>query len=184
MAMIYSCEGMPTIQRFFESDAFFRGLMGPFGSGKSSACCVELGQRGVAQNPLADGVRRTRWAVIRNTYGQLQDTTIRTFLQWFPPHQFGDWIPSKHQYTIRALRAPGDDRGAEIEILFRALDRPDQMSNLLSLDLTGAWVNEGREIEWPIFEALEARVRRFPRMQDGGPTWSGIFTDTRSEERR
>jgi|HubBroStandDraft_1064217.scaffolds.fasta_scaffold02177_15 hypothetical protein len=182
MPLVYSCEGMPTIERFFSSDAFFRGLMGPFGSGKSSACCIELGQRGVAQRPLADGVRRSRWAVIRNTFRQLEDTTIRTFLQWFPPHQFGDWVPSKHQYVIRALRAEGDDRGAEIEVMFRALDRPDQLGNLLSLDLTGAWVNEGREIPWTIFEALEGRVGRFPRMADGGPTWQGIFTDTNAPD--
>jgi hypothetical protein len=182
MAMVYSCSGMPTIEAFFNSDAFFRGLMGPFGSGKSSACCVEIGQRGIQQKQLVDGVRRTRWAVIRNTYQQLSDTTIRTFLQWFPPYQFGDWTPSKHLYTIRALRAEGDTCGAEIEVLFRALDRPDQLGNLLSLDLTGAWVNEGREIEWTIFQALEGRVGRYPRQQDGGPTWSGIFTDTNAPD--
>lgn len=182
MAMVYSCQGMPTVEAFFNSDAFFRGLMGPFGSGKSSACCVEIGQRGIQQKQLVDGVRRSRWAVIRNTYQQLSDTTIRTFLQWFPPYQFGDWTPSKHLYTIRALRAEGDDCGAEIEVLFRALDRPDQLGNLLSLDLTGAWVNEGREIEWTIFQALEGRVGRYPRQQDGGPTWSGVFTDTNAPD--
>lgn len=178
MALVYSTEGMPTIESFFSSNAFFRGLTGPFGSGKSSACCIEIGQRGVAQRPGPDGVRRSRFVVIRNTYAQLQDTTIRTFLQWFPPFQFGDWVPSKHEYTIRALRGPKDNRGAEIQVLFRALDRPDQASNLLSLEVTGGWVNEAREIEWPIMQALEGRVGRYPRQQDGGPTWSGIFADT------
>lgn len=169
---------MPTIQSFLDSDAFFRGLMGPFGSGKSSGCVMEIPQRGVQQKPLTDGVRRSRWAVIRNSYRQLEDTTIRTFMQWLPPYQFGEWLPSKHQYTIRSLKAEGDDRGAEIEVLFRALDRPDQLGNLLSLDLTGAWVNEGREVPWAIFEALEGRVGRFPRMVDGGPSWFGIWSDT------
>lgn len=174
----YSCRTLPTIQNFMDSDAFFRGLMGPFGSGKSSGCVMEIPQRGVQQKPLADGVRRTRFAVIRNSYRQLEDTTIRTFMQWLPPYQFGEWLPSKHQYTIRALKAEGDDRGAEIEVLFRALDRPDQLGNLLSLDLTGAWVNEGREVPWAIFEALEGRVGRYPRMVDGGPSWFGIWSDT------
>jgi hypothetical protein len=178
VALVYSTEGMPTIEAFFASNAFFRGLMGPLGSGKSSACCIEIGQKGITQKPLADGVRRSRWVVIRNTYSQLTDTTIRTFLQWFPPYQFGDWVPSKHEYTIRALRAPGDDRGAEIQVLFRALDRPDQVGNLLSMEVTGAWVNEAREIEWPIMQALEGRVGRYPRQQDGGPTWHGIIADT------
>lgn len=161
-----------------DSDAFFRGLMGPFGSGKSSGCVMEIPQRGVAQARGPDGVRRSRWAVIRNSYRQLEDTTLRTFMQWLPPYQFGEWLPSKFQYTIKALKGEGDDRGAEIEVIFRALDRPDQLGNLLSLDLTGAWVNEGREVPWSIFEGLEGRVGRFPRMVDGGPTWFGIFTDT------
>jgi len=175
---VYSCRNMPTIQRFMESDAFFRGLMGPFGSGKSSGCVMEIPQRGVAQKHGPDGVRRSRWAVIRNSYRQLEDTTLRTFFQWLPPYQFGEWLPSKFQYNIKALRGEGDDRGAEIEVIFRALDRPDQLGNLLSMDLTGAWVNEGREVEWPIFEALEGRVGRYPRMVDGGPSWFGIFSDT------
>lgn len=169
---------MPTIQEFMASDAFVRGLMGPFGSGKSSACVIEIAQRGVAQKPLADGVRRTRWAVVRNSYRQLEDTTIRTFMQWLPPHQFGEWFPSKHQYTIKALKAEGDDRGAEIEVLFRALDRPDQLGNLLSMELTGAWINEGREVPWAIFDAIEGRVGRYPAKTDGGPTWFGLFADT------
>ena len=32
----------PTVGRFFNSDAFVRGLMGPVGSGKSYACCAEI----------------------------------------------------------------------------------------------------------------------------------------------
>lgn len=175
---VYSCRNMPTINAFMNSDAFLRGLIGPFGSGKSSGCVMELPQRGIQQRPGPDGVRRSRWAVIRNSYRQLEDTTIRTFMQWLPPHQLGEWLPSKHQYTIKALKADGDDRGAEIEVLFRALDRPDQLGNLLSLDLTGAWINEGREVPWPIFETLEGRVGRYPRMVDGGPSWYGIWSDT------
>lgn len=147
-------------------------------SGKSSGCVIEVGQRGVAQAPGPDGVRRSRWALVRNSYRQLEDTTMRTFAQWFPPERYGEWIPSKHQFTIKALKAEGDDRGAEIEVLFRALDRPDQVGNLLSLELTGAWLNEAREIPWPIVQAVEGRVGRFPRMQDGGPTWFGVMMDT------
>lgn len=175
---VYSMRDMPTIQEFAASDAFIRGLMGPFGSGKSSACVVEVGKRGVAQKHGHDGVRRSRWAIIRNSYRQLEDTTIRTFMQWFQPHTYGEWLPSKHQYTIKALKQEGDDRNAEIEVLFRALDRPDQLGNLLSLDLTGAWINEGREVPWAIFDAIEGRCGRYPAMKDGGPSWFGMWSDT------
>jgi hypothetical protein len=175
---VYSIADMPTIGAFMDSDAFIRGLMGPYGSGKSSACVMEIFQRGMKQGRSPDGVRRSRFAVIRNTAKQLEDTTERTFLQWAPPHQFGDWTPSKHNYTIRALRGQGDDRNAEIDVMFRALDRPDQIGDLLSMELTGAWLNEGREIPWAIFDAVTGRVGRYPAKRDGGATWSGIFSDT------
>lgn len=175
----FDCSDMPTIDAFMGSDAFYRGLLGPFGSGKTSACSIDLAQRGVAQKPMQDGVRRSRWAVIRNYFRQLEDTTIKTFMHWFPPHQFGDYQVSKHRYVIRALRQQGDDRGAEIEIIFRALDRPDHVANLLSLELTGGWVNEGREVPWPIFDALGGRVGRYPPVSDnGGATWAGVTSDT------
>ena len=161
-----------------DDNAYIRGLMGPLGSGKSSACVMEIVQRGLAQKRGPDGVRRSRWAVIRNTAKQLEDTTERTFLQWLPPITFGDWTPSKHNYTIRALRGEGDDKGAHIEVMFRALDRPDQIGDLLSLELTGAWINEAREVPWSIVDALRPRVGRYPSMREGGASWYGIFMDT------
>ena len=175
---VYSCRNMPTIQAFMDSDAFIRGLMGPWGSGKTSACIMELAQRGMGQAPGPDGVRRTRFAAIRNTAKQLEDTTERSFLQWFPPYQFGDWVPSKHNYTIRALRVDGDDRNAEIEVNFRALDRPDQIGDLLSVEYTGAWIHEGREVPWAVIDAVTGRVGRYPAKKDGGATWSGVWSDS------
>lgn len=168
----YSYRDAPTVKQFSASNAFLRGLVGPFGSGKSTGCVIEIIKRSMEQAPGKDGIRRSRWVVIRNTYGQLEDTTIRTFHQWVPPHIFGTWKVSDHQYLIEAFE------GVHIEILFRALDRPDHVRNLLSLELTGAWVNEAREVPWAIIEALQGRVGRYPAMMDGGSTWCGIIMDT------
>ena len=77
----YSYDSVPTIKRFGQSRAFIRGLMGPFGSGKSSGCVIELVKLAKRQ-PLTNGKRRARFACIRNTYGQLADTTVKTFLHW------------------------------------------------------------------------------------------------------
>ena len=68
---------------FHQSDAFVRGLMGPVGSSKSSACCLEMFTRACEQT-ANQGVRRSRWAVIRNTYPELKSTTIKTWEEWFP----------------------------------------------------------------------------------------------------
>lgn len=118
-------------------------------------------------------VRRNGKAVwCGQSYSQLADTTIRTFHQWFPPEQFGEYFSTDHRYVIKAFA------GCEIEVLFRALDRPDQIANLLSLEVTGAWVNEAREVPWSIIDALQGRVGRFPSARQGGPTWFGIWMDT------
>ena len=30
------------------------------------------------------GIKKTRWVVVRNTYPELRDTTMRTIFDWFP----------------------------------------------------------------------------------------------------
>lgn len=178
LAPSYDYRQVPTIRDFSNSDAFIRGLMGPLGGGKSTGCVMEIMSRGIAQRPSQDGVRRSRWAVVRNSYRQLEDSTIRTVLQWFPPQIYGHWVPTNHNYIIKSLHAAADEPAAEIEICFRALDRPDQIGNLLSTEYTGAWINEGRDVPWAVWEAMMGRVGRYPAMKDGGPSWFGIFADT------
>lgn len=124
------------------------------------------------QRPGPDGVRRTRWAVVRNTASQLRDTTIRTFMQWLPPQYFGRFYESDMRYVVKAFE------NCEFEILFRGLDRPEDAKKLLSLDLTGGWINEVREVPWSIVEALQGRCGRYPPKDQGGCTWSGLWLDT------
>jgi hypothetical protein len=144
--------------------------MGPFGSGKSSGCVIEL-VRWAQRQLLVNGKRRSRFAVIRNTYGQLADTTIKTFLQWLPAPVFGEYSKSEHVYILRLA-------DVEAEFLFRALDRPEHVANLLSLELTGAWVNEACEIPWAVIKALKGRVDRFPSRAEGGCVDPGLILDT------
>lgn len=170
--IVYSYDNVPTVKRFSDSRKFIRGLMGPFGSGKSSGCVIELVKWGQRQHVIK-GKRRARFAVIRNTYRQLQDTTIRTVVDWVPPHLFGKYLKSDSTYLIDKL-----DPELEIELLFRALDRPEHVANLLSLELTGAWVNEAREVPLAVIKALKGRVGRFPSVREGGAVDAGIIMDT------
>lgn len=168
----YSYAAVPTIKRFSQSRKFLRGLMGPFGSGKSSGCVIELVKWG-ARQPLDNGKRRSRFVVVRNTYGELQDTTIRTFFDWLPPADFGTWIKSEHVYVVDRL-----DPDLHIEVLFRALDRPEHIAKLLSLELTGGWVNEAREVPYAIIKGLQGRVGRYPKVTEGGCVDPGLIFDT------
>jgi hypothetical protein len=137
--------------------------------------------RGFQQEPDSEGVRRTKWAAVRNTYKQLTDTTAETVFYWLPPFYFGDWKVTDHKYTINKFAPLPDGTRVEIEIKFRALDKEEHVRNLLSLELTGAWLNEVREIPKVIVDAVEGRCRRFPAVNSdgtGGPTWTGVIADS------
>lgn len=165
-----------TLKAFMKDDTFFRALRGPVGSGKSVCCCVEIFRRALQQKKSKDGIRHSRWAVIRNTNPQLKTTTIKTWLDWFPEDQWGKFTWSV-PYTHRITRSDLD-----LEVIFLALDRPEDVKKLLSLELTGIWINEAREIPKSIIDACTMRVGRFPSMKDGGCTWTGVIADTNAPE--
>jgi len=117
-------------------------------------------------------MRRSRWVVIRNTFPELKSTTIKTWLDWFPEQIFGTvkW-GSPITHTIKR----GD---LELEVIFMALDRAQDVKKLLSLELTGGWVNECREVPKAIVDGLTGRVGRYPARRDGGASWFGVIMDT------
>jgi len=159
-----------------KDDSFFRGIRGPVGSGKSVSCCVEVFRRALGQKKNDDGIRRSRWAIIRNTNPQLRTTTIKTWLDWFPENVWGKFtwsVPYTHHIKQSDL---------DLEVIFLALDRPEDVKKLLSLELTGIWVNEAREIPKSIIDACTMRVGRFPSMKDGGCSWTGVICDTNAPE--
>ncbi|RLD76494.1 MAG: hypothetical protein DRJ15_15235, partial [Bacteroidetes bacterium] len=154
--------------------AFVRGIMGPIGSGKSVGMCFEIMQRAMAQRPY-NGVRRSRWVIIRNTYRELVDTTIKTWTDWFPV-TMGKWSQQNMTHTITQRLKDGSIM--YLEVMFRALDRPSDVKKLLSLELTGGWINEAREIPRQVLDMLQGRVGRYPSKRQGGPSWCGVIMDT------
>ena len=165
----------PTLRRFHVSKARFRGARGPLGSGKTTSMICELAMRTGQQAPGPDGIRRTRFAVVRNTMPQLLSTTIKSFVQWFPEGS-GKWsFDSPITFTMRR----GD---VHCEWIFLACDTPADVAKLLSLEITGAWLHEAREIAKEIVDAVSGRVGRYPPMRDGGPTWAGVIADTNAPD--
>ena len=166
----------PILSKFHKSNALVRGVMGPRGSGKSTGMSAELYRRASEQEKFR-GKRQSRWAIIRNTYRELQDTTLKTWLKWFPENTFGDFNYGNmvHKISIGDL---------ESEFLFRALDRPDDIKKVLSLELTGAWINEAREVPLSVIQGLLDAIGRYPAKIDGGPTWYGLIMDTNPPNNR
>lgn len=167
----------PVASLFHHDSSFVRGLMGPVGSGKSSACCSEIVMRALAQRPWIDNVRRSRWAVIRNTYPELKSTTIKTWQTWFPQNV----APIRWDTPITSFMRIdniGDGTAMELEVIFLALDSELDTGKLRSLELTGAWINEGSEIPKAVFDMCTQRVGRYPSKLKGGPSWCGVIIDT------
>ncbi len=128
MAIEYHAE--PTVAAFHASKAFVRGIRGPIGSGKSVGCCVDLMAKAILQAPHK-GARRSRWAVIRNTYGELKTTTIQTWLDWF-----GDLTRMVYGHPIiGTVSFPlPDGTRVELELVFLAMDKAKDVKKLKSLD--------------------------------------------------
>ena len=74
--MNFDFSNAPTIWKFTQSKAFVRGLIGPVGSGKSYACASQIFRRAIEQKPSPkDGIKYTRFAIVRNSYPMLKTTT-------------------------------------------------------------------------------------------------------------
>lgn len=130
-------------------------------SGKSSACSWELWFKACRQVPDPfDGVRRVKFMIVRNTFTELIDTTVRTWVEWFPETKIVKF-PQLHG-TLR-FPHPVDGGPVEIELQFRALDNENQVKDLLSLEVTGCWFNECKELDWGLVFNAMSRRGRYPK---------------------
>lgn len=169
MTLAISFTAPPTCGRFMRSDAFVRLLAGPVGSGKTTTCIFEILRRAIEQRPGPDGIRHTRWAIVRQTLQQLKMTVLLDILTWLRP--ICTYKVSEQLIILRF----GDVRA---EIYLIPLEDPEDQKRLLSMQLTGAWMSEGIEIDADLVPAVCGRLGRYPSTVDGGPTWFGLIIDT------
>ena len=157
------------IKEYLPGELFYNFIVGPVGSGKTTGLFFKLCYMAGLQEPSpVDGIRRTRAVIVRNTMPSLKDTTIRSFNMWFAAPMAGTWSATTSVFILKF----GD---CECEILFRALDTPDDISRVLSLEVTFAIIDEFIDIPKEIIEALSGRCGRFPSKKDGGPTNFGMW---------
>lgn len=169
----WTYETSPVAWAYKLDRSFASFIIGPVGSGKSVPSLQRLLDLGQEQAPSADGKKRSRFAIIRNTMPELRSTTAVTYQQIYPADAFGDIIwrsPATHMIEPR-----GSD--LEIEVNLVALDKPKDVKKLLSLELTGAFINEMREVPRSVITRLTERVGRFG-VNERPTTWSGIWGDT------
>lgn len=120
----------PVATAFIEDNVFGTAYFGPLGCGKTTA--------GVMKTWLyAQAWPGAKIAVIRDTYPNLIDTTQKTFFEWLPEGPAGSYARSMRTFHLRTI-----DPQRPAEVLFRAMDQKDDVTNVLSLDLAAAWIDE------------------------------------------
>lgn len=172
----------PSGYKFHDSDKRIKMALGPFGSGKSCFCSVDVLTYICSQAPAPDGVRYSRVGIIRSSYPELAGTTRKSILEVFPSEcgtitSVG--APLKGQYIIPLA----DGTTVNTELNLWALSSPDDCSKILSSNWTFAWINEATGVCAEVFAAVEQRVARFPSESLGGITYGGILMDFNPPER-
>lgn len=146
---------VPSTEPFIQADMFQNFIVGPVGSTKTTASLIKIAYEAKRVKACRDGVRRSRIAVIRNTRQMLWDTTIPDFLKWYPDGQAGLLMKTDSKFILQF-----DD--VHCEVLFRGLDDANDVRRLLSLQLTFGMLDEFREINPDVYNALTGRLGRYP----------------------
>jgi hypothetical protein len=168
----------PTGKLFHADDTFVQLVMGPYGSGKSTLCINKIVDTTCRMPKWFNGRRRSKWLIIRNTSGELQSTTLQTWLQWFCDLGV---IKKRQKPLLTYEHTFNDGHGIiELELVFIALDRDEDIRKLKSIEATGAYINELSEVPQAVLHHLIGRVNhRYPsRAFCADPYWSGIIADT------
>ena len=179
----YTNSEVGTFERFHNDKSKLRVLMGGFGSAKTTTCCAEIVEQMHEMPPMKDGVRRARGAIIRNTMGELESTTMKTWATWFGNNDLGIKLGQE-----RIRRKPNliynytyyDDKGkCELELFCVGLDSDTAKKKLESLELTFGMVNEAQHIPRGVIMHLIGRVGRYPAKADmTAPFFSYVIADT------
>lgn len=169
MLLNYDASQAPTLARFMKSNSFGRLIGGPVGSGKTTACIVEMLRRSIEQGPGNDGLSYTRFAVTRQTLKQLKDTVLKDCKEWL--RGISEYRASENTLYVRF-------DNVRSEWVFIPLEDAEDQARLLSMQLTGAWLSEAIEMDVGVLAPISGRIGRYPSGAQGAPTWYGILADT------
>lgn len=155
-------------------------IIGPLGSGKTTTTIQKLFRYIVMQKPNSAGERKSRWVAIRNTYPDLETTTIPDFREIFTD-DYGEFKMSTPPRFL--MDFPLEDGTRVIsEVLFLALDQEEDVKKLRGTQLTGGWLNETKEIPRAVLDMLDSRIGRYPSRAELGSYFHGIIGDSNAPD--
>jgi hypothetical protein len=153
-----------TAKAYHADESQFKGVMGPYGSGKTTFACMDLLIRACKMPKCYDGVRRARTLIFRNTFDQLKKGVYDTWTQWFSDlgqTKFlkGNQLEFHHKFN--------DGNGiVEWEIWFIPMEKITDPSKFKSFNATNALLNELSELPRTVMDHLVSRLGRYPLKDD------------------
>jgi len=150
-----------TLRLFHRHGELVRILIGPLGSGKTRAALQEILRLCHTQTPDAENRRRNRWCIARNSFPDLNATTIpdaREILDVMNPDGWNMTAPITWNHTYKRK----DGTTVEIELVFRSFDGDEDVKKARGMQLTGVWVDELAEFHKANWDMLIGRVKRYP----------------------
>lgn len=162
------------LKRYLASTKPFQFIRGPVGSRKTTETCYKVLRLICEQKPDKGGVRRSRVAILRTTYPELTGTTIRDWRKIVTPEMghFTMGTPPEHKLDFDLP----DGTSVKAEVLFIAMDKPEQVERLRGAQLTFAWMNEVKLFEEYVLNMVFQRTDRYPF--PGWSPYAGVFGDT------
>lgn len=140
-----------------------RCVRGPVGSGKTAGVGVwDAYIQAHLAEPCKDGVRRTRFVIIRNSYPDLVSTSIKSLTTFFstdlgyPRVVYGSPIRWEHRWEYP------DQPDVDLQIWFLSLDKPNDVRKLRGLETTFICMSECGELLFDVLEMATGRCGRYP----------------------
>lgn len=168
----------PVISAFMASTAPVVGVMGPIGGGKTiSTFYKHLRFALMAHASPVDGLRRYRLTTVRETYRQLNKTTIPSWNKYFPK-TVGKWQGGGGEPAMHLVSFDLPD-GTRLEFWhdFIAIGDQSVEDALRGYESTAFFLNEFDRLPEEVLPYAISRTGRYPDMIHGGPGWHGVTAD-------
>jgi len=171
---------------FHNDNSKVKIVVGPFGSGKTSAMIAEIIMRAAKMPVCKDNIRRCKVLVIRNTFKELKTTCLASWLDWCG--ELGE-VYSYNQSPMFYNHQFRDDQGLiDLTIHFLSIDTEKQLRDLKSFEATFVWLSEVSELDSLVLKYVLGRIGRYPKKnilkQQDEQYWSGILGDTNAPKQR
>lgn len=138
-------------------------IMGPIGSGKTTASVKKIALEAARVRPAADGVRRYTIGVWREKYNQLWQATLPSWWKVFPKDFPGSsWTGASPRAAEHIVRWQDAFGLVELKALFLAFGDVADPDDLRGYQFADCWLNEIDTLPEHLFEYLIGRVGRDP----------------------